>query len=176
MIRYATAADIDAVAAIYERIHTAQEQGSALTGWRRGIYPTRATAQAALTRGDLFVQTADEAGHGPIVGAAVLNQQQVDVYAGAPWTCDHPDHEIMVMHTLVIDPREKGRGYGRAFEAYYARHARERGCRSLRIDTNEKNTAARRFYRALGYREIAVRRCLFNGLPDVSLVLLEKVL
>lgn len=76
--RKAAASDIDAVTAIYDAIHTEEEAGRAATGWKRGIYPVRATAEAALTRGDLFVAEAD----GRVAAAAVLNQIQVDVYAG----------------------------------------------------------------------------------------------
>jgi len=172
MIRKATAADIDAIESIYDHIHSAEERGEAVIGWGRGVYPVRATALAALERGDLFVQTEDETGKA--VGTAILNQVQVDVYAGAPWEWDVPDDQVMVMHTLVIDPREKGRGYGAAFARYYEQYAVQSGCRYLRIDTNERNAAARRFYKKLGYKEIAVRPCAFNGLKDVNLVLLEK--
>ena len=52
--RKAAASDIDAVTAIYDAIIAEEEAGRAATGWKRGIYPVRATAEAALTRGDLF--------------------------------------------------------------------------------------------------------------------------
>lgn len=57
--RKAAASDIDAVTAIYDAIITEEEAGRAATGWKRGIYPVRATAETALTRGDLFVAEAD---------------------------------------------------------------------------------------------------------------------
>ena len=170
VIRKATSADIDAVSEIYELIHTEEEAGRTTIGWKRGIYPTRATAEAALQRGDLFVMESD----GRIAATAIINQVQVDVYAGAPWQYDAPDEQVMVLHTLVVDPRVKGRGLGSAFEAFYERYALKQGCPYLRIDTNARNAAARRLYGRLGYREIAIRPCLFNGLSDVDLVLLEK--
>ena len=70
--RRATAFDLDAIEAIYDRIHDECERGRACTGWIRGVYPTRATAQAALERGDLFVQEAD----GRVAGCAIINQAQ----------------------------------------------------------------------------------------------------
>ena len=73
--RKAAASDIDAVTAIYDAIITEEEAGRAATGWKRGIYPVRATAEAALTRGDVFVAELD----GRVAAAAVLNQIQVDV-------------------------------------------------------------------------------------------------
>ena len=171
-IRKATAADLDAVSGIYARIHDEIEAGRASIGWLRDVYPTRATAEAALAQDELFVEEQD----GVIVGAAILNKTQVDAYFGAPWEHDVPESEIMVLHTLVIDPRCKGFGLGREFEAYYERYALSHGCRALRIDTNARNTVARSFYRKLGYREIAVVPVTFNGIPGVDLVLLEKYL
>ena len=112
--------------------------------------------------------------NGEIVGTAILNQTQVDSYAGANWRYDAPDSEVMVLHTLVIDPEAKSRGLGREFAAFYEGYALAHGCRYLRIDTNARNARARRFYQKLGYAEIGVVPCTFNGIAGVQLVLLEK--
>ena len=172
IFRKATAADIDAVTAIYDAIIREEEAGRATTGWKRGIYPVRATAETALTRDDLFVAEVD----GTVAASAVLNQIQVDVYAGAPWEFDAPDEEVFVMHTLVVDPAAGGHGLGRAFEAFYEQEAARQGCQYLRIDTNVRNTRARALYHSLGYKEIGIAPCTFNGLSDIDLVLLEKAL
>ena len=171
-IRKASSSDIDAIAAIYDNIHTEEEAGRVSIGWVRGIYPSRTTAEEALARNDLFIA---EAG-GKAVGTAVINQIQVDAYAGAPWQYDAADDEIMVLHTLVIDPYTKGQGYGSSFVEFYEKYALENGCSYLRMDTNVLNAAARKFYSHRGYKEIAVVPCRFNGIPDVDLVLLEKKL
>lgn len=171
-IRKAAAGDLDAIAAIYDRVHDSEEQGRAVIGWDRAIYPVRATAQAALERGDLFVL---EDGGG-VVAAAILNQTQVPEYADCPWAYDAPEDQIMVLHTLVVDPLAQGRGYGRAFVDYYERYALAHGCPYLRMDTNEKNRAARAMYAKLGFAEPGIVNCTFNGIPGVRLVCLEKKL
>ena len=171
MIRKATAQDIDAIEAIYDRIHTEQEQGRTVIGWERGVYPTRQTAVAALQRQDLFVMTDDA---GQIVGASIFNQRQDAFYFDAPWQYPCPPDEVMVMHTLVTDPAVKQQGYGSAFARFYEEYALSRGCHYLHIDTNERNETARRFYRNRGYREIGSCLCDFNGLLGVRLVMLEK--
>ena len=82
----------------------------------------------------------------------------------------------MVLHTLVVDPQAKGRGYGSRFVDFYESYALEHGCRYLRMDTNERNASARALYRNLGYREVPIVPCAFNGIPGVQLVCLEKTL
>ena len=50
--RLANTADLDGVTAVYEAIHDSEEACRTVIGWERGVYPTRATAEAALARGD----------------------------------------------------------------------------------------------------------------------------
>lgn len=173
IFRKADFADIFRIAEIYEDIHTEEEAGRVTIGWERGVYPTKATAEAALNRGDLFVGVDDD---GIIFGAAIINQQQVDVYEGAAWQYPVEDKEVMVLHTLVISPKASRRGYGEAFAKFYETYAREKSCRYLRIDTNERNVRARAMYRKLGYAEVDMVPCVFNGIAGVPLVLLEKKL
>lgn len=171
-IRKARPSDIPAVAAIYDAIHTAEEAGQATIGWVRGVYPTAATAEAALARDDLFVLE----DNGKTVGAAIINQSQCDGYETASWQYPAADSEIMVLHTLVIDPSAARSGYGKAFVGFYEEYARAQGCRCLRMDTNARNARARAMYAKLGYKEIGVIPTVFNGIAGVNLVLLEKAL
>ena len=110
------------------------------------------------------------------IGAATFegNRLQVDVYAGAPWEFAAADSEVCVFHTLTVDPDLRGRGIGTRFMAFYEETARKMGCKELRIDTNARNVTARTLYRKLGYKEIGIVPTVFNGIPDVALVLLEK--
>ncbi len=59
---------------------------------------------------------------------------------------------------------------------FYEAYAREHGCAYLRMDTQSKNAAARRFYAKQGYKEPGITYCTFNGIPNVELVCLEKKL
>ena len=170
LIRKALREDLDAVEEIYSLVHSAEEAGLATIGWQRSIYPTRATAEASLERGDLFVLEEE----GRILGTAIINQIQVDAYSQGDWRIEAEEGEVMVLHTLVISPAADGRGLGRAFVEYYESMAREQGCRALRIDTNAINRRARAMYGRLGYREASIVPCNFQGLGEVNLVLLEK--
>ena len=135
---------------------------------RRQPWPTGVTALPSWD--DLYVLEEDSA----ILAAGVINQLQVDVYAGAPWEYEAEDSEVCVFHTLTVDPDLRGKGIGTRFMGFYEQTAREMGCPELRIDTNARNTTARTLYKKLGYKEIDIVPTVFNGIPGVNLVLLEK--
>ena len=170
LFRKAQEKDIPAIASIYSDIHTAEERGESSIGWIRSVYPTEHTARLALDRGDLFVAVSEDR----VVGAAIINQIQVDVYDGANWQNPASPEQVMVLHTLVISPSAGRKGFGSSFVNFYEEYARSQGCPFLRMDTNARNARARALYKKLGYQEIDVVPCVFNGIEGVNLVLLEK--
>ena len=172
IIRLGKESDISAVERIYDHIHDMEEDGKATIGWIRGVYPTGQTALEALEAGSLYVME-DE---GEIVAAAKLDQNQVPAYAQASWEYQVSDDQVMVMHTLVVDPYHSGKGYGKQFVKFYEEYALEHGCHELRIDTNERNATARKMYSHLEFQEVGIVPCVFNGIPGVNLVCLEKML
>lgn len=169
-IRKATENDIRQIASIYSAIHTEEEKGRAVIGWKRNIYPVEGNARDAVHRGDLFVMEEE----GEIVASAIINQIQVPEYADCPWKYRAADTEVMVLHTLVVSPDKKGHGYGTAFVDFYEQYAKEHHCPFLRMDTNVINHAARKLYARLGYSEPGIVHCVFNGIAGVQLVCLEK--
>ena len=80
----------------------------------------------------------------------------------------------MVLNCLAVVPSENGKGYGKAFAAFYEEYAKQHGCTVLRMDTNVMNTRARKLYQELGYTKIGIIKVVFNGIPNVRLVCLEK--
>ena len=167
LFREAERTDLDSIEMIYNDIHTAEENGLKTIGCMRAIYPTRKTAEESILRGDMFVLE-----DGEVLGAAIINRTQVDVYYNAPW--EHETDSVCVLHTPVISPKAAGKGYGRAFVEFYERWAKEHDLPELRIDTNARNTAARAMYGKMRYKEIGIVPTEFNGIPGVDLVLLEK--
>ena len=172
LIRKAVKSDINQIEKIYNKIHTREESGEVTIGWERGVYPTRATAVEALSCGDLFVL---EDSAGQVAAAARINQVQVPEYADADWKDkEAADEQVMVLHTLVLDPNASGKRYGTAFVEYYEKYALGHNCPYLRMDTNERNIGARKLYKKLGYAEADIVSCVFNGIEGVQLVCLEK--
>ena len=93
--------------------------------------------------------------NGTVLASAIINQSQVYAYKEGDWQYPAPTGQVMVLHTLT---------------------AASRSCPYLRMDTNAINTRARALYKSLGYREIRIIPCTFNGIPDITLILLEKKL
>ena len=170
VIRKATAADVDAVAKIYLQAHDEIEKGNMFTGWVRDIYPLKSTAHNAFEKDWLFVAEED----GEVVATAIINQYQGPIYLEAEWEYDAKDEEVMVLHTLVVSPMHMKKGIGTKIVDFYEQYAKEHNCPELRMDTNEINTIARKLYKRLGYKEVSIVPCVFNGIPGVNLVCLEK--
>lgn len=172
MIRRATREDIPLVVMIYNKILKLEAEGKVHTGWLRDVYPTESTALDALAKDELFVY--EEAGR--IFAAARINNEQVPEYANCQWTFSAPVSEVMVIHTLVVDPDASGSGIGSKFVRFYEEFALKQSCRYLRLDTNAINSTARALYKKLGYNEAGIVPCDFNGINGVKLVCLEKKL
>ncbi|MGM9532571.1 GNAT family N-acetyltransferase [Intestinibacter sp.] len=172
MIRKATQSDIDQIVEIYNEIFTEDEKGAPQVGWKRGIYPTRETAEKSLAIGELFV----EEDNGKVVSAGRINQDQAIEYKDANWEFDALDSDVMVLHTLVVSPSAPKKGYGSNFVHFYEDFARKNNCKFLRLDTMVTNKNARAFYKKLGYNEVGFVDSDFNGIGIVKLVCLEKKL
>ena len=165
--------DVESIVKIYDGILLNEENGKSHIGWIRGVYPVENTAKDALAAGELFV--AEE--NGKILASARINKTQVCEYKNACWKYKNvPDDKVMVLHTLVVSPFYEGKGIGTKFVKFYEKYAVENNCPYLRMDTNEKNTMARKLYEKLGYSEADIIKCDFNGIKNIRLVCLEKTL
>ena len=115
MIRKATEKDLDKIEQIYNDVLTAEENGLVTTGWIRNVYPTRSVAEKALSHGTLYVLE-DE---GTIVATAKIDQEQVSEYRLADWQYPADDHEVLVLHTLIVSPAAPKKGYGTQMVNFY---------------------------------------------------------
>lgn len=169
MIRKATLEDVSNIAAIYENV-ILNDDGS--VGWKSGIYPTAETAADAIKNDEMFVF--DD--KGKITATAIINKNQPELYKNASWSFPAGVDDAMVLHTLAVDPNASGKGYGSKFVKFYEEYAKENGCFVLRMDTNVNNKRARTLYNKLGFLDAGIVPCIFNGIPGVSLICLEKKL
>lgn len=170
MFRKANMKDLDEISKIYDEIHLKIENGEMVVGWVRDTYPTKKTAEDSILREDMFVGEYK----GQVVATAIINQEQGPKYREVAWDYQTEEDKVMVLHTIAVSPRVSGKDYGSKFIKFYEKYALESACPYLRMDTNEKNLYARRFYKNLGYREIDILPSEFYGIEGMRLVFLEK--
>ncbi len=171
-IRKGSVADISAVTDIYNLIHDEIERGRYNMRWHRDLYPTRSWAESHIADGDLYVMEED----GIIVASAIINHAPLPEYYKGAWYQPDSYNNIMVLHTLVVHPKHMRRGYASAFVNYYEKKAKGSGCYRLRLDTQMMDIPARALYKKLGYVEVDNVPCQFQGISDIDLVLIEKLL
>lgn len=169
-IRLAKEKDLASVSRIYQHICRQEGIGAIHTGWQETIYPTIETARTSYAANELFVYEEN----GEILASAILNQRQPEAYTQGNWRYPADAKEVMVLHTLAVEPAFSHQGIGKTFLRFFEQYAKENGSTVLRLDTNVINQTARAFYASFGYREAGEIPCLFNGIPGVTLVLLEK--
>ncbi len=170
MIRKGTLADLDGCAQVYEAHLDYEAAHTNFTNWQKGLYPTRSTAEKALTAGTLYVYEE----HGEIVGCANLNHIQPAEYTKIPWSFPAEGDEVFVIHTLVFLPTHTHGGRGRQFVAFAENLAKEQGCKVIRLDTYEGNEPAKAFYPKLNYRYAGLTEFFFEQCIWENLVCFEK--
>lgn len=143
-IRKAEADELDRIEEMYnESIDWLRAQG--LNQWKRGVYPTRSSAQKALEESSLYCCFADDRP----AGTMILNEEQPPQYRTLQWK--YNPSKVLVLHTLVIRPAETGRGVARALVEYTLKYARTNGYGSIRLDAYPLNKAAIGLYQSFGF-------------------------
>ena len=172
MIRPATAADLDAICAVYAEIFEKERAGERYTQWIEGVYPTRETAERGVGAGTMYVL--EEGGRAD--ASMILNSFQPAEYYEMPWLYPAADSEVLVVHTLCVPPRCAGRGVGTRLVDFALGFAYGAGMRAVRLDTNALNIPAQRLYQKLGFRLAGRSRAVHEGVLDTELVYLERPL
>ncbi|MGD8398791.1 MAG: GNAT family N-acetyltransferase [Anaerolineae bacterium] len=99
---------------------------------------------------------------GAVVGAAAVafETPAVNMLEGRP--------DLAVLWDIRVDPGHRGRGIGARLFAAAARWARARGCTQLKVETQNVNVPACRFYTAMGCHLGAIHRYGYAGRPHVA--------
>ena len=173
MIRPARESDLQEVEKIFHEILDHEAETVSYSNWIKGKYPTRAHAEKAWKEGTLYV---GEDENGRLFGCANLNHIQLDEYGKIPWEYEGVGDEVFVIHMLCIRPDCARQGRGKEFIAFSEELARERGCKTVRIDTYEGNKPAESLYTSLGYRLAGKTLFFFQQVIWENLICLEKKL
>lgn len=158
MIRKATSHDIDQVEKSYVELLLHEQKYGAYTAWQLGVYPTRKTAEKALSEGALYVMEQN----GEICASIIANQTQPEEYNKINWKYSAPPSEVLVIHLLCVRPSKSGCGIGREMVKFAIEEARHMNCKTVRLDTGLQNKPAVALYTKLGF-ELAGTTTMFIG-------------
>lgn len=131
-IRRATAADVDALFALYRQLSSPD---TPLT--RERLTATFATVEA---RGAFEVWVA-------VRGDAMIGTFMLAILEALGARC----RPLAIVEDVVVEVSERGRGVGKAMMHFAMERARAAECYKLMLSSNEKREEAHRFYESLGF-------------------------
>jgi GNAT superfamily N-acetyltransferase len=100
-------------------------------------------------------------GETPLGGAAVAwNTNGVNMLEGR--------RDMSVLWDIRVQPAWRGKGLGKTLFAHAARWSKKRGCQMMKIETQNINVAACRFYAAQGCQLGDIRRFAYLDTPSVA--------
>ena len=147
IVKKACENDIDEIEALYNAaIDWLNNQG--IFQWKKGIYPTRESALAAVNENSLFCCLVDGNTHGTFI----LNDKQAPEYTYLNWRYNR--EKILVLHTLVVKSNMTGRGYGKAIMEFVLNFAHDNKYDAIRLDVFPDNEAAVRLYLNFGFEYV----------------------
>ena len=131
--RKATLSDIDDVMAIIEdgRAFLKPQNGGQ---WQDG-YPNRDSLLNDIKNENLYVILTSDNQIASVAAFTYYEKDYDTLYEGA-WLSDYP---YMVMHRIAVKNEYRGQGYGKALFELFIEVGKEKGYRSLRVDTHEDN-------------------------------------
>lgn len=130
----------------YVRVIAAmQEKG--IDQWDE-LYPNSADIAADIFAGDLVVAQED----GKLLCTFAVNTDCEEEYDACPWK--YPDEPFIVVHRLAVSPKYQRQGIARAVMEYVEKEAKEKGIRTIRLDTFCSNPAGAALYESLGFKVI----------------------
>mgnify|MGYP002496390771 FL=1 len=112
------------------------------------MYPTRADAAKALSKGALHVYEEN----GDILGSIIADRNQPDEYETIDWPSRAPAEKVMVIHLVMVCPEAAGKGIGSSLVKYAMERARQHSCETVRLDTGAQNIPAASLYKKLGFQ------------------------
>ncbi len=125
-------------------------------------YPSNEYLRQATAQEELFVLTLDKG----ILGAVILNEKQSSKWKGMPWNKGSLaiKKKVLVIHALVIDPKNQGKGFGKKLLAYCEQYAYDNKYKCVRLDSFKENDMANKLYQGQGYTNIGT--VIFDQKPE----------
>lgn len=111
-------------------------------------YPGEKDYAGDIEKRQLFVET-DE--NDTVRGVMCLNDDFPEAYEGLRWKTSSPS---MCIHRIAVDTACRNAGVARSLFAFAEQYARQKGIRSIRLDTFSRNIPAQRLFVGMGYEYV----------------------
>ena len=159
MVRKATKHDVEAIATLYDAVIDYQSANGGYMSWIKGVYPTKKTAEEALSLDKLYVFDSGER----IAGSVILDCIQGADYKALNWQTKNDPREALVIHTLCVAPEFMGMGIASEMLTFAKELALKLNCASIRLATNSKNLGAISLYEKNGFSIIGYEKAVLDG-------------
>lgn len=179
--RRAEPADTAAAQATYRAIIDHLARTVDFPHWHTEDHPRPSEVAAWVDAGDLHLvfdaeSSADGGAERSIAGVVVLDHHAAEDYQAADWAIRATPEEVLIVHVLGVAPDHLGRGVARFLVDIAIRVARERGCRTVRLDAYVENLPARRLYERCGFTDLGCHEVRYEGTDLNRFHLFEYVL
>src|SRR5690625_2379194 len=162
--RRAETADTIAAQQTYRRIIHHLAETVDFPHWHTEDHPTPDEVAAWIAADSLHLALdADQ----EVAGVVALDHQAVEGYRHADWAIDAAPEEVLVVHALGVAPDRLGRGVARFLVEAALQLAREKGCRTVRLDAYVENVPARSLYTRCGFTDLGCHTVHYEG-TDLS--------
>lgn len=163
-IRPASIEDVKKVGELYDMVNAFFEKtvNYCYPNWQKGKYPTIVDAKTAFHQNALYVMEID----GVLAASITINREQHPEYQKIPWSIqvDNSDNRVMVIHTLVVNPLYRNKGFGEKMVRFGIQFCQDAGAETIRMDTHYANVPARNLYKKCGFQSLGCWEALVDDI------------
>jgi ribosomal protein S18 acetylase RimI-like enzyme len=109
--------------------------------------PGKKEIEGSISKKELFITRSG----GRIVACFVLNSVEEPHLGEIKWKFE--DANPLYIHRLAVLPEMQGKGIAKEMMSFAERYGKERGCKSIRLDTYGENKLSNALYKKLGYTQ-----------------------
>lgn len=177
-LRRAGSADTGAAQALYRQILAHLGATVDFPHWHSENHPSPEQVQRWVDLGTLFlavtpvVDPAEER----IAGAVVLDHEAPEAYQAASWAVPASRGEVLLVHALGVSPDHLRQGVARLLIAGALEVARQKDCRTVRLDVYVENLPARELYARCGFTDLGLHTVRYEGTDLSQFHLFERLL
>ncbi len=172
IIRTAKENEYGSVRAFYHDLIDKADEAGYRIGWQKDVYPSPELLRGSISNGELYVGLED----GRVIAAMILNHECNESYSKFDWQTDAKPSEILLIHALGVHPDFKRRGHAKELVSEAIRVATAAGCKAMRLDVLEGNTAAEALYTGFGFKYMATLDMFYEDTGWTAFRLFELVL